>query len=158
MGKMGSQTAGLLGLKAGGKGSSNSTGPNEGLGAGTGRPGTPEGTNFNRKEQLHPKELNPGQIVGSLPIDEEAPKGDVSVPVRAATPEALQRMAEKVDTEVLPAEYREQILRYMESLRRAAPQPTGAAPSPLGPGASPPRSPRGDPEGTSTPGKPAEGK
>jgi len=103
---------GMLGMK----GSSRSTGPNEGQGAGARDSGKEEGTNF-QKKSLHPKELNPGQIVGTLPIDEEAPRGDVNVPVRVESQAALQRMAEKVDTEPLPAEVREQVLRYMESLR-----------------------------------------
>ncbi len=101
------------------KGGTGQTGPSEGRGAGLRDPGTPEDTKF-KKETLHPRELNPGQIVGTLPVEGEAPKGEVRTPVRPETAEALQRMAEKVETEVLPAEYREQVLRYMELLRRPA--------------------------------------
>jgi len=115
----GGAKSGLLGMR----GSSSSTGPQEGKGAGQGRAGTPEDTKF-QKDSLKPRELNPGQIVGTLPADEEAPKGDVSVPVRTETQAALQRMAEKVDTEVLPAEFREQVLRYMESLRAPSSPPS----------------------------------
>ena len=98
--------------------SSPSTGPNQGLGMGQGKAGRPEDTKF-KKESLRARELNPGQIVGALPVDEVPDKGEAQVPVRQETQAALQRMAEKVDTETLPAEYREQVLRYMESLRRA---------------------------------------
>ncbi len=109
------QIKGLLGMK----GASLSTGPQEGLGAGQRNPGTPEDTKFQGK-RLRPRELNPGQIVGSLPADDPAPKGDAQVPVRPISQEALQRMAERVESEVLPAEYREQILRYMELMRQPA--------------------------------------
>jgi hypothetical protein len=143
--------SGLLGMR----GSSSSTGPQEGLGAGTGNAGTPEDTRF-KKDSLKPRELNPGQIVGTLPADEEAPRGDVSVPVRTETQAALQRMAEKVDTEVLPAEFREQVLRYMESLRAASSPPSppeGAASSP----ASPPEgAAAGGAAGTESGGRAAE--
>ena len=101
------------------RGSSGKTGPSQGQATGQRDPGTPEPTNFSKKDSLHPKELNPGQIVATLPTDEEAPKGEAKLPVRVESQAALQRMAEKVDSEVLPAEYREQILRYMESLRKA---------------------------------------
>lgn len=87
-------------------------------------PGTPEDTRF-KKDSLKPRELNPGQIVGTLPIDGEAPRGEAEVPVRPEPEAALRRMAEKVETEVLPAEYREQVLRYMELLRGARPAPQG---------------------------------
>jgi len=100
-------------------GSSRSTGPNQGLGAGPGKQGTPENTQF-QKDALHPKELNAGDIAGTLPAEEEAPKGDATVPVRAGSEAALQRMAEKVETDLLPAEYRERVIQYMESLRRPA--------------------------------------
>jgi len=120
MGGSKSQAA-LLGVKGG----SGSTGPREGLGAGQGRTGTPEDTKF-QKDSLHPRELNAGDIVGTLPAEEEAPKGDANVPVRAGSEAALQRMAEKVDTEVLPAEFREQVMRYMESLRAGRTESEGA--------------------------------
>ena len=119
----------LLGRKTG-LGGSGSTGPNEGRGSGPRDGGAPEDVKFDPK-RLRPNELNPGQMIGSLPTDEPAPKGDVQVPVRMETREALQRMAEKVDTEVLPAEYREQVLRYMELLRR----PAGTGTSSVGEGA-----------------------
>jgi hypothetical protein len=115
----GKNSAGLLGMKGAGasRSSSGQTGPNPGLGVGQRDPGTPEDTKFQRKD-IHPNELGPGQITGVLPTDGEAPKGEVQVPVVGETQAALQRMAEKIDTEVLPVEYREQILRYMESLRQ----------------------------------------
>ena len=112
----GNGNAGLLGLK----GSSSSTGPNEGQGMGQRDPGTPEGTKFETK-RLRPQELGQGDIVGTLPSDEETLKGDVQVPVEAPSRADIERMAEKVDTEVLPAEYREQIRQYMESLLRSQP-------------------------------------
>ena len=124
MGKGSGAKAGskLLGVS---KGSGSSTGPQEGIGAGTGKSGTPEDTNF-KKDSLHPRELNPGDIVGTLPGEEDAPTGEATVPVRTDAQTALQRMAEKVDTDVLPAEYRDQVLKYMESLRARVP-PEGAA-------------------------------
>jgi len=81
--------------------------------------GTPENTKFETK-RLHPNELNPGQLVGQLPANEPAPKGEAQIPVRGPTQKTLQEMAEKVDSEVLPAEYREQIYRYMELMRGPA--------------------------------------
>ena len=101
----------------GSKGSSNSTGPNEGQGAGQRDGGTPEDTKF-KTEKLSPRDLSQGDIVGSLPSEEEAPKGEAALPVKQLTAQALQRMAEKIESEALPAEYREQVLRYMESLRK----------------------------------------
>jgi len=112
-------------VSAGAKGSGRSTGPQEGLGAGQGNPGEEEGTKF-QPDRLRARELNPGDIVGTLPSGEEAPRGETSLPVRQATAEAMQRMAERVANEPLPAEYREQVLRYMELLKgsqEASPKP-----------------------------------
>ena len=108
------------------KGSSLSTGPQEGLGAGTGKKGTPEATNFDRKSQLHPRELSPGEIAGVLPGDEESPAGEARLPVSTVSRADLEAMAEKVDNEVLPAEYREQIRLYMESLQQPASSGSGS--------------------------------
>ncbi len=108
-----------MGLSPGAKGSGRSTGPREGLGAGQGNPGEGEGTKFN-PDRLRARELNPGDIVGTLPSGEEAPRGETALPVRQVTAEALQRMAERVANEPLPAEYREQVLRYMELLKGSA--------------------------------------
>jgi hypothetical protein len=121
--KAGARSSALLGMRGG---SSRSTGPNQGQGQGKRDGGTPEDTSF-KKETLHPREMSPGQIVGTLPVEGEAPKGEAQVPVTTMSREALQRMAEKVETEVLPAEYREQVLRYMELLRAGtAPETEGA--------------------------------
>ncbi len=104
---------GMLGMRGSGSGR---TGPGEGKGIGQRDGGTPEPTRFEKK-RLPPNELNAGQIAGQLPVDGEAPKGEARLPVRMESRAALQRMAEKVETEVLPAEYRDQVLKYMELLR-----------------------------------------
>lgn len=117
------------GQQSGAQGSSNSTGPNAGIGAGDRPPGSPEDTKF-KNEKLGARELNQGDIVGSLPSDDQAPKGDAALPVRTATVQELQRMAEKVDTEALPAQYREQVLRYMESLQKGAGGSAETSPAP----------------------------
>jgi hypothetical protein len=106
---------------AGAKGSSLSTGPREGLGAGQRDGGTPEDVKFDTKK-LPANELGPGELVGALPVEGEAPKGEARLPVRVNPQAALQRMAQKIDSEALPAEYRRPVEDYMNLLRGAVPE------------------------------------
>src|ERR1041385_5875975 len=109
----------LLGMGAGARGKSSSTGPSPGLGMGQGSSAGGGPTNLEKKK-LNASGIQPGTPVGVLPSEEPAPRGDAQLPVVGASPEALRKMAEKVDTEVLPAEVREQVLKYMDLLRKPA--------------------------------------
>ena len=104
--------------RLGGKGSSLSTGPNEGLGAGQRDGGTPEDVKFDTKK-LAANELGPGELVGALPVEGEAPKGETKLPVNVDPKTALQNMARSIDSEALPAEYRKPVEDYMNLLRGA---------------------------------------
>lgn len=105
--------SGLLG------GSSQSTGPNQGIGAGARDPGTPEDVQF-QKTQIHPNELDAtGKIVGTLPFEGDAPTGEALLEIQKIV-KASQARAEKVEREAIPFEQKRLVRRYLQSLHTPA--------------------------------------
>ena len=104
-----------------------STGPNGGIGAGERGPGRPEGVKFNQKSTIKANELGPeGTIVGTLPFDGEAPTGESLLKIRQIMTSA-QSSAKKVERQAIPAEHRDTVRRFQESLHRGVTEPAGGA-------------------------------
>lgn len=62
---------------------------------------------------MRAKNLDPqGGTIGSFPTDGPAPRGDVTVEKGADLKQAMQLLAEEVEKEPLPVEYKEQIRRF----------------------------------------------
>jgi hypothetical protein len=98
------------------RGSSLSTGPNQGIGAGPRPGGTPEKTAFKR-EQIRTRGLDPrGQLVGSFLTEGPSATGEVTLQKGGALEKAVREQAQQVEQEPLPAEQREQLQRFHELL------------------------------------------
>lgn len=108
------QSGGLLGSSGPSPG-----GANEAQASGDRGPGRKEGVTF-QQTQIHPNELDPsGTIVGELPFDGEAPTGESLLKIQKIITSG-QASAEKVERQAIPAEYRDLVRRFQDSLRQPA--------------------------------------
>jgi hypothetical protein len=94
------------------KGSSRSTGPNQGLGQGTRDGGSPEATSFQR-DHLRAKSLGArGVAVGTLSAEGPSLIGEPRIEKSAAVDAAVRELSEEVEKEPLPVEHRESIQKF----------------------------------------------
>ncbi len=115
---------GLGGMKqsllGGASSGSSAQGGREAKASGPRGPGTRENVSFSEKSKINANELDPtGTIVGTLPFDGEAPTGEARLKIREIMTGA-QDGAQSVERQVIPAEYRELVREFQESLHEAA--------------------------------------
>jgi len=107
---------GKVSAKAMAKGSSMSTGPNEGQGMGPRDGGTPEKTG-SRPDRLPSSGLSPSpQVVGSFVTDGPSAKGEATIQKGGAVEQTARQLSQEVEREPLPVEERAQVQRFYDML------------------------------------------
>ena len=109
---------------ASGSSAGNRSGPNSGQANGAGPGARPETNDFEREKPGAGSGVGRGQIVSAFTAEGEAERGDVRAPRSPEFAAAVRDLAEEVDSEPLPVEYKEIVEKYYESLLRGG---TGGA-------------------------------
>ncbi len=101
-------------------GQSQRTGPKSGSGPGRANgagPGVAPHDTTMKREKIKAKQLNPrGMIVGKFDVDGPLMRGEATFEGKVNVSQAIQELAEEVETEPLPIERKAHVQRYLDRL------------------------------------------